>query len=215
MEKVAIILRKSQIENKFRDVILGAFKQDKFNTIHICSGFFQERGKYFASNCFIAESPKISCKRKVIVVGVYNGIWKGDFDSFVTGLRKIKCLCHGTPLHVIKRKIRRYHWHAKVFIASDSKGPQLAVIGSSNITSRAFGLTKLWNFEADVILWNDSNKTAKKIMAGVFDNTNEDNIDGVIVSNYSSEDEINHGLSLQDRMKRLIKEIEEVSDVIE
>ncbi len=156
MEKIAIVLRKSETENKFREVILGAFKQDGFVDIHICSGFFQERGKYFASNCFIANAAKISCKRNVNTVGVYNGIWKGDFDSFVAGLRKIKCSC-GTPLNVIKRKIKRYHWHAKIFIASDSNGPQLGVIGSSNITSRAFGLTTAWNFEADVILWNDSN----------------------------------------------------------
>ena len=93
-----------------------------------------------------------------------NGIWKGDFDSFVLGLRTFDCPCCGKPLNVQKRRIKRYHWHAKIFLASNSQGPQLGIIGSSNITSRAFGLTEAWNFEADVILWNNINPTAKQVM---------------------------------------------------
>ena len=214
MDKVAIFLRKSESENRFREVILGSFKKEEFNDIKICRGFFQERGKYFASDCFMSVAPLISCDRKVSAVGVYNGIWKGDFDSFVAGLRKIKCLC-GISLQVIKRRIKRYHWHAKIFIASDEQGPQLGIIGSSNITSRAFGLTKQWNFEADVILWNDANPTAKQVMQHIFESINDNNASSVIVSNYAPDDIVNQGLSLQDRLRNLSIEIDELSEVIE
>lgn len=214
MERVAIFLRKSATENNFRRVLLSAFREDDFEHITICSGFFQERGKYFASDCFIKSPPHLACKRTVDVVGVYNGIWKGDFDKFVIGLRKITCGC-GSPINIIKKRIKRYHWHAKIFIASDHNGPQLGIIGSSNITSRAFGLLPQWNFESDVILWNDSNPTAKKVMTSLFAENASNDATSIIVSDYSPEDTLNKGLTLQRRLSLLEEEINELSEEIE
>lgn len=214
MEKVAIFLRKSEAENRFREVILGCFNAHDFSEIMICSGFFQERGKYFASDCFKSAAPPLVCHRKVSVVGVYNGIWKGDFDRFSSEIGQIKCPC-GVLMHVDKRKIKRYHWHAKIFIASDDDGPQLGVIGSSNITSRAFGITKSWNFEADAILWNSANPAADAVMGEIFESVTDNNAGSVIVSNYAIEDRVNQGLSLRRRLQDLIAEIEGMSEIVE
>lgn len=214
MEKVAIFLRKSEAENRFREVILGCFNTHDFTEIMICSGFFQERGKYFASDCFKSAAPPLVCQRKVSVVGVYNGIWKGDFDRFTREVGQIKCPC-GIAMHVDKRKIKRYHWHAKIFIASDHDGPQLGVIGSSNITSRAFGITKSWNFEADAILWNSNNPAADSVMGQIFESVTDNNAGSVIVSNYAIEDRVNQGLTLRRRLQDLIAEIEGMSEIVE
>tara|TARA_B100001750_G_scaffold196569_1_gene168805 strand:+ start:92 stop:766 length:675 start_codon:yes stop_codon:yes gene_type:complete len=214
MEKVAIFLRKSEAENRFRQVILGSFNVHDFSEIMICSGFFQERGKYYASDCFKSAAPLLVCHRKVSVVGVYNGIWKGDFDRFSSEIGQIKCPC-GVSMHVAKRRIKRYHWHAKIFIASDDDGPQLGVIGSSNITSRAFGITKSWNFEADAILWNSANPAADAVMGEIFESVTDNNASSVIVSNYAIEDKVNQGFSLRKRLQDLVAEIEEMSEIVE
>lgn len=215
MERVAIILRKAEVPNRFRKIVLGCFESNDFNENLICSGFFQERGKYFASTCFAAAAPCFPCSKKVTLVGVYNKAWSGDFDTFALGLSGIRCGC-GTPVTVVKRKMRRYHWHAKVFVASKNGEPAVAVIGSSNITARAFGIRKDWNYEADVVLWDDSNNAAQAIVRGALESADTDSEGfGIIVSDYSSNDPINRGLTMQQKLRRLFTEIQESSDVVE
>lgn len=214
LEKVAIILRKSKAENRFREIILQSFQSNAFSALTICSGFFQERGTYFASSCFAARPPKWPCRKQVTTVGVYNGIWKRDFDSFAVGLGSIACSC-GKSLPVTKRRVRGYHWHAKVFIASDANGPQLGVIGSSNITSRAFGIAKAWNFEADAVLWNEAHPGASKVIDAALAVDQDSDPGAIIVSVYDRNDPRNRGLSLQERLGQLLADIDGVSDVVE
>lgn len=215
MERVAIILRKSQVVNRFRSILLGCFSNDNLDEHLICSGFFQERGKYFASNCFIASAPKFPCNKKVSLVGVYNKIWSGDFDNFAIGLSTIGCSC-GSQIQVIKRKIKRYHWHAKVYVASKSGIPVVGIIGSSNITVRAFGIRQDWNYEADVVLWNADDPDANAIVLSALESRegNEDGF-GIIVSNYASDDPINRGLTMEEKLKSLINDINMFSEIIE
>jgi phosphatidylserine/phosphatidylglycerophosphate/cardiolipin synthase-like enzyme len=215
MERVAIILRKSSAINRFRRIILDCFASDEFDEHLLCSGFFQERGKYFASSCFATSTPKHPCHKSITVVGVYNKIWSGDFDKFIIGLRNIKCSC-GNPLKVRRRKVLRYHWHAKVFVAFKKGAPLIGIIGSSNITGRAFGLLKDWNYEADVVLWNDAHATSKQIIDSALEVTEEDSpAFGVIVSNYAADDPANRGLTMQEKLIKLIEEINQASTEIE
>jgi phosphatidylserine/phosphatidylglycerophosphate/cardiolipin synthase-like enzyme len=215
MERVAIILRKSSAINRFRTIILDCFASDEFDEHLLCSGFFQERGKYFASRCFAASAPRHPHHKLVTVVGVYNKIWSGDFDKFVLGLRGIKCGC-GTPVHVRRRKIRRYHWHAKVFVAFKGGEPMIGIIGSSNITGRAFGLLKDWNYEADVILWNDAHATSKMVVDRALEVIEEESPGfGVIVSNYASDEPTNGGLTMREKLIRVVEEIHRISTEIE
>ncbi|RBM84012.1 hypothetical protein DLR74_18130 [Vibrio paracholerae] len=214
MEKVAVFLRKEEAINKFRDVILDSFQESEFTDITICSGFFQERGKYFASDCFKRFTPVFACERTTKVVGVYNGIWKGDFDTFALKMGNITCSC-GTKMKIEKRRVKRYHWHAKIYIASDIDGPQLGVIGSSNMTSRAFGNNTQWNFEADVVLWNDANEKAKRIMSQIFESNSDSDASSIIVSTYSTDEPANRGLTLQKRLQLLLEEIESFSEIVE
>jgi len=215
MERIAIILRRSHAVNHFRNIILRSFQADGFDHMLLCSGFFQDRAAYAASSCFKAATPMYPCQKQIVTVGLYNAIWRADYDSFTAGLATMKCPC-GKGLNVEKRKVKRNHWHAKVFIVSEANSPQLGIIGSSNVTSRAFGNNSQWNYEADVVLWNDAHKEAKRVMASVFDGANNnDDPYSVIVSNYAVEDRINRGLSLELRLKQLASEIVELSDAVE
>lgn len=90
--------------------------------------------------------------------------------------------------------------------------PVLGIIGSSNISVRAFGIRKDWNYEADVVLWNSCDLDANKIVQSALESRegNEDGF-GIIVSNYASDDLINRGLTIEKKLLRLIDEINESS----
>lgn len=215
MERIAIILRKSEAPNRFREIILGCFSSDAFDQHLICSGFFQERGKYSASNCFALSAPRHVCFKEITVVGMYSGIWSVDFDSFTKSLRGI--LCGGlTPLIVHKRKLRRYRWHAKVFVTTKNGKPVLGIIGSSNMTVRAFGNRKSWNYEADVVMWDDSDSEASRIVRGALeiDGRDQEGFD-IVVSDYAINDRLNRGLTMQQKLGQLAEEIKSISEAIE
>ena len=214
MEKVAIFLRQSEAINRFREVILRSFERHEFDQLHLCSGFFQERGTFSASSDLAASSPTWPCRKKVTAVGVYNGTWKPDFDQFIAGLEMIQCRC-GMPLSVEKRRTRRYHWHAKIFIAGEDGSPALGIVGSSNLTRNAFGNSGSWNYEADVVLWNSSSVAANQVMANVLEGISNDAPQSVIVTSYNAEEPPNGNLSLQDRLRFLRDEINAHSVIVE
>jgi hypothetical protein len=214
MERVAIILRKAQAINRFREIILRSFQEPRLNDIILCSGFFQDRSNYQASGCFAKAAPYLPCVKKVTSIGLYNAIWRKDYDAFTNGLRSIKCPC-GKPINVEKRRVARDHWHAKVFIASESNRPALGIIGSSNITNRAFGPSAHWNYEADVVLWNAGSSVASAIVGGVLEGFDDNNPFSVVVSDYSADDPINRGLSLEARLSALREEIIDASEAVE
>lgn len=214
MERVAIILRKAHAINRFREIILRSFQEPKLNNILICSGFFQDRANYQASACFVASAPHLPCTKNLISVGLYNAIWRKDYDAFTKGLRSIKCAC-GKPMNLEKRRVSKYHWHAKVFIASEDDRPLLGIIGSSNITNRAFGPSKQWNYEVDVVLWNSQDTIVNAIVSGALGGLDDDNPFGVVVSDYAADDSLNSGLSLEARLIALREEIINVSDIAE
>ncbi|MCK9622300.1 MAG: hypothetical protein M0R47_17395 [Methylobacter sp.] len=214
MERVAIILRKSHAINRFREIILRAFQEPDLNELLLCSGFFQDRTNYQASACFAASAPNLPCQKQLTSVGLYNMMWRSDYDSFISGLRSITCPC-GRPVNVEKRRVKKYHWHAKVFIAKKHSIPVLGIIGSSNITSRAFGTSAQWNYEADVVLWNDGDSVASSIISGVLGSLDDNDPFSVVVSDYASEDPLNRGLSLEQRLLDLHRQIIDVSEVVE
>lgn len=214
MEKVAIFLRQAEAINHFRTVILRSFERDEFDQLHICSGFFQERGTFSASRDLAGSSPTCPCLKKVTAVGVYNGMWKPDFDQFVMGLKAIQCCC-GIPLSVEKRRTKRYHWHAKIFIASEGDAPRLGIVGSSNMTRNAFGNSGSWNYEADVVLWDSSSTAANQVMANVLEGISNDSPHSIIVTSYNAEEPSNGNLSLQDRLRFLRDEIDDQSNIVE
>lgn len=199
-QKIAIILRKSETVNIFREIILDCFQEK------------QGKKSFLASDHFKDRSPSCPCQKTVTIVGVYNRMWQKQYDAFVLGIENISCPICGKKIPVVKKKIKDYHWHAKVFIASrkgDSEPvPVIGIIWSSNITSRAFGLLKEWNYEADIILWDDSDKIARRIISAALEPITADTQHHIIVSNYATQYSKNFNLTLQERLQQLRREIE-------
>lgn len=95
-------------------------------------------------------------------------------------------------------------WHAKVFLAKQGNRPLVGIIGSSNITRRAFGELKKFNYECDVVMWDESVPEVDAAISAAIGNPG--NISDVIVTNYDDKHAANRQ-PLQDRLLSLEAEI--------
>lgn len=95
-------------------------------------------------------------------------------------------------------------WHAKVFLAKQGNVPLVGIIGSSNITRRAFGLDKDFNYECDVVFWDESVPDIDSSMSAAIGDI--DDISDVIVTNYDDNHPANRQ-PLKDRLMSLEAEI--------
>lgn len=196
---IAVVLRNSIQVNLFADVLLSAVRLEGITEILLCSGFFQEgRGKFSASAHRDLARAMTESEAEVITVGVHNGGWRHDYESFVNALR-------AEGASVDSRRMSSYHWHAKVAIVSDGEGPLAGIIGSSNMTRSAFGDSAPFNFEADVVLWSVRAEARGFDVLGETEAANRDVRYDLIRANYSPSE--NFGLSEADRLAELRAQI--------
>lgn len=201
MRRVAIFLRKTGSVNKFRAVILGALRTELVDNALLCSGFFQDDGKYSAGADFDLISHRKCNPLKVTTLGLYSYSWKAQYSTFFTQLQaKNKCPCFSA----VQMRIPSMGWHAKVFLAKQGTVPLVGIIGSSNITRRAFGLDKDFNYECDVVFWNESVPDIDRAMSAAIGDPGD--ISDVIVTNYDDNHPANRQ-PLQDRLTSLEAEI--------
>ena len=95
-------------------------------------------------------------------------------------------------------------WHAKVFLAKHGNQPLVGIIGSSNITRRAFGLDKDFNYECDVVLWEEGVPEIDRAIDTAIGDTGD--ISDVIVTNYDDSHRANRQ-PLSNRLLTLETEI--------
>jgi hypothetical protein len=74
--------------------------------------------------------------------------WRDKYQEFVGKLKKI-------PKIKVK-DITEENWHAKVSLKITGGRPIAAIIGSSNLTTAAYGKYKYFNKECDVVIWYDA-----------------------------------------------------------
>ncbi len=201
MKRVAIFLRKTGSVNKFRAAILGALRTDLIDNALLCSGFFQDDGKYSAGSDFDLISHRKCNPLKLTTLGLYSYSWKAQYATFFAQLQaQNKCKCFSA----VQKRIPSMGWHAKVFLAKQGNKPLIGIIGSSNITRRAFGLDKDFNYECDVVFWDESvTEVDQTISAAIGD---PGDVSDVIVTNYDDRHSANRQ-PLQTRLSLLETEI--------
>lgn len=201
MKRVAIFLRKTGPVNKFRAAILGALRTDLVDNALLCSGFFQDDAKYSAGMDFDLISHRKHNPLKVTTLGLYSYTWKAQYATFFTQLQaQNKC----PTFSAVQMRIPSMGWHAKVFLAKQGNVPLVGIIGSSNITRRAFGLDKDFNYECDVVFWDESVPDIDSSMSAAIGDI--DDISDVIVTNYDDNHPANRQ-PLKDRLMSLEAEI--------
>ncbi len=192
-----IILRKQLSPNRFNELLLNSIDTGEGDNAIICSGFFQENvfsASFTTGLCCTLRRNKIN----LTTIGVYNNIWVPQYKTFRDNL--VSC---GNA--VSAKKTRNNKWHAKIFILKKGNDPIFGIIGSSNMTSRAFGIWRDFNFEADVVLW-DTSKSKINTLCQQQTETNNDNIDDVIYADYNNER--NRNKTAMDRLRDLEKELD-------
>ena len=147
---ISIVLRTTAATNTFRDAIIAAIGSGHIDEALLCSGFFQENfngGHYKVSTEGGLAAVCATSGIALTTVGVHNAHWMAAYQNFQASLQsagvKVKCLYKPSM-----------HWHAKVFIGSRAGVPQIGIVGSSNMTRPAFSVTKPFNNECDVFLWD-------------------------------------------------------------
>ncbi len=138
---------------------------------------------------------------KLTTVGLYSYTWKNQYLIFG---QNIKTLNPTPNFTFIQKRMKGMNWHSKIFIAKSSNVPVVGVIGSSNITSRAFGTQSPFNYECDVIMWSEINSVINQAINNAIGDAGEGS--GVIVANYDAIHPANQE-TLEQRLILLEKEI--------
>lgn len=202
MNRIAIFLRKKTAHNKFRKVILETLRLGIVDNALICSGFFQDQHPaYSAGGEFDVMRHRSASPLELTTLGLYSYSWKQQYSSFHNRLLATNNL---PGFAAKKKRIPSMGWHAKLFLAKVGKEPVVAIIGSSNITRRAFGEEKDFNYECDVVFWEEKNAIVNSTVEGAIGDPGDTS--DVIVSNYDDNHRANR-MGLIDRLKKLELEV--------
>jgi hypothetical protein len=202
MHRIAIFLRKTGSVNKFRRAILNTLRTDLVDNALLCSGFFQDNGKYSTGADFDLLSHRSGTKLTLTTLGLYSYSWKSQYASFFSQLYAMN---PDPCFSAVQKRIPSMGWHAKVFLAKQGEDrPLVGIIGSSNITRRAFGELKDFNYECDVVMWEETLPEIDNAISNAIGNTG--NISDVMVTNYDNSHPANKQ-PLEDRLRALEKEI--------
>jgi phosphatidylserine/phosphatidylglycerophosphate/cardiolipin synthase-like enzyme len=201
MRRVAIFLRNAGPVNKFRRAILNTLRTDVVDEALMCSGFFQDDKKYSAGADLDLISHRTCAPLKLTTLGLYSYSWKAQYETFFTQL-KASNQCH--CFSAVQKRISGMGWHAKIFLAKGAGRPLVGVIGSSNITRRAFGELADFNYECDVVLWDESVAQVNAAIETAIDAS--DDLSDVIVTNYDPDFRTNRS-PLPDRLLTLESQV--------
>ena len=201
---LAVALRTNASNNLFRNALISAINSGVGDTAYLCSGFFQEnhgRNHYRVSNDGNLIRTLAQNRINLVTVGVYNAQWRPAYDRFVSNLRH-------AGISVVQRVASR--WHAKVFILDKGTKSIFGIIGSSNLTRRAFGISDPFNYECDVYLWDKKEKKIDKTLKELIDNYDDKYL---IKSEYLLRE--NKNLSINDKLKEIKILLSENSRIVE
>lgn len=148
---IKIALRKYSGQSPFRRMLNMLLTSPIGDSSILCSGYiWQPNGSHYnvlddglrnslISGCQGGELTTVAGK-------FYPSYYEDYYRNFIQDLR-----LHGV-------RVRAYfapkkNWHAKIAIRLNKGTPVAALVGSSNLTSPAYGVGRKWNYEADVLIW--------------------------------------------------------------
>ena len=204
---LAIFLRKRLTPNHFRDLLIGSINTGLGDNALLCSGFFQEnqeswgrRGHYQVSTEGNFSQILINNKINLTTVGIYNDYWLDSYRNFRNNLQ-------AAGVTVTAKVATQFHWHAKIFVLKKGATPIFGIVGSSNMTRRAFGQERDFNNEADVIMWDDKHKEFSDLMNSTRELLNQFQNE-IIIADYAPDK--NFGLTIEQRLQQLSDDVNKI-----
>jgi hypothetical protein len=209
---VAIVLRTAKTQSLFRDAIINTIASGAGNYALICSGFFQENFKgslYQASQEPGLNTALIGNAVQLDTLGIHNSTWNPSYRNFCKNLALAGVL-------IVPYLMTGFHWHAKVFLLKNFQSHVFGIVGSSNLTANAFGVSNIpalptdspnppanFNFECDTYFWDDANIPISAAMTSLLQ---QDEIrEQVILTQYSEQE--NLGRSIETRLSEIEQQI--------
>ncbi|GCE90865.1 hypothetical protein MSKU15_2466 [Komagataeibacter diospyri] len=208
MQKIAIFLRKELRINRFSQAVISTLNSPCIDNAIICSGFFQEHSSYSVSHAKFNLLTRLAHSNplNLEIFGYYG--WQRP--TFLTFLHNVLHINRASPVFSLSGyRIPGDRWHAKISIAKINNTPVFASIGSSNITRRAFDTLKDFNYECDIIFWDENIPEINNIMNEII-GEEADLFPSVIIANYDNQHPVN-SRPLPDRLIELEHEIRKKS----
>ncbi|MCF8811754.1 hypothetical protein KIP31_21110 [Xanthomonas campestris pv. campestris] len=201
-QRIALFLRKTAAVNDFNRILRSFVSAKSLSGATVTSGFFQEDHKFKASDLFKRPCTTQASPTHITFVGVYNSYWVPSFISFGINLSSgMPCSCCTT---ISFKKPKGAKWHAKVFVGSIGGRPRFGIIGSSNLTRPAAGTTSPFNYEADAVMWHESDSEINGLILERLERLGPGH---VLVSTYAADDPLNAGISLEQQLAAVEQEI--------
>lgn len=166
----------------FKEVLLLTLCSNIGDNFYLSSGFFGE-GSFSASNDYGLYCPYSICSNPYAtnlhakLIGCCDRKGLPQFKTFANNLKLAgyHTFCAYRPFQ-----------HAKVFLYQKGSTPIVEIIGSSNMTSRAFGSSSVYNHKADLIIIND-NMLGKKFSN--FIEANDNSLENFVTKIVDNNDE--------------------------
>lgn len=209
---IAIVLRTTKTRSLYRDAIISTLSTGAGNYALICSGFFQENFKgslYQASlEPGLAEALVVNAVQ-LDTIGIHNSTWSPSYINFCKNLS-------AAGVTLVPYLISGFQWHAKVFLLKHFQNPIFGIVGSSNLTANAFGVSNSpalptdspsppakFNFECDVYFWSTENALISAAMTRLIE---QDEVrPQVILTQYDAQE--NLGRSIEERLSEVEQQI--------
>ncbi len=204
-QRIAFFLRTKDSVNDFRRILKSFVAVPNLSRAVVTSGFYQEgtaTTAFKASDLFYFPCVKRAKPSPITFVGVYDGRWMPAFTLFGFNVIANNCKC---CVDISTRKAKGPKWHAKVFIGHIGGVPRFGIIGSSNLTRPAADTSKPFNFEADAVVWYESDLD---VNAAVLEGLEpQARLGQVLMTKYDPQDILNNGRSVQDQLQALQDQI--------
>ncbi len=209
---VAIVLRTSKTRSLYRDAIIDSINSGAGNYALICSGFFQENFKgslYQASSEPGLVAALTQNAVQLDTAGIHNSTWNPSYINFCQNLIN-------SGVNLVPYLMPGFQWHAKIFLLKNMSSHVFGIIGSSNITANAFGVTNTparptdspnppakFNFECDAYLWDSANAQISATMTALL--AQDEIRQQAIITQYIEEENI--GRTIGTRLSEIEQQI--------
>lgn len=213
---IAIFLRTSKGQSLYRDAIIHSLNSGAGNYALICSGFFQENkatpkgpSPYQASLEPGFSAALVANGIQLDTIGIHNHQWRASYVNFCNNLSAV-----GVTL--VPYVMAGFQWHAKVFLLKQKENHLFGIIGSSNLTANAFGVSNMpalgtdspfppakFNFECDVYFWSDTNTAIARMMEDLMNQ--DETRRQIILARYDEQD--NFGRPIEERLNDIEEQI--------
>lgn len=151
-----ILFRKTGNTNPFREALHNLI-QLRGEKLIITSGYISEGTFSLLENRnmlpFLNVAENNGLKEIILAAGKFSRYpeWIERYRNFV------RRLDHSVGPKINVKPYLFQNWHAKVSLKILNRTPIAAIIGSSNLTSTAYGLNRNnFNRECDVVIWNNN-----------------------------------------------------------